>query len=80
MECPRCGGKGKYMREFGGYRPCEYCNGTGKVWQTNEEWLRSLSTTEELTDAIYNMVITHPWSFNKETVLRWLKGKHEEAK
>ena len=35
------------MREIGGYRPCEYCNGTGEIVLTNEEWVCQLSTTEK---------------------------------
>ena len=36
IECPRCNGKGEYMREIGGYRPCEYCNGTGELAEQNK--------------------------------------------
>ena len=31
MKCQLCDGKGEYMHAIGGYRPCEYCNGTGEV-------------------------------------------------
>ena len=51
MKCPRCDGKGKYMREIGGYRPCEYCDGTGEITQTNEEWIHTLNT-EQLAELI----------------------------
>lgn len=53
------------------YEPIE------KQSPTNEEWLRSLSTTEELAEAIFNMVITHSWCFNQEVVLAWLKEKRK---
>lgn len=78
MKCLHCDGAGHRDPSAFGNEICPYCDGTGKIILTNEEWLRSLSTTtEELADEIYNMVITHPWSFNKEVVLRWLKEKHE---
>ena len=47
MKCQLCDGKGEYMHAIGGYRPCEHCNGTGKIVQTNEEWFCSLSTEEK---------------------------------
>ena len=46
MKCPMCDGKGEYMHQCGGYRPCEHCNGTGKIVQTNDEWRRTCSTEE----------------------------------
>ena len=49
MKCQLCDGKGEYMHQCGGYRPCEHCNGTGKIVQTNEEWFCGLSTEEKVT-------------------------------
>lgn len=47
MKCQLCDGKGEYMHAIGGYRPCEHCKGTGKIVQTNEEWLEQASTEEK---------------------------------
>lgn len=76
MKCPRCGGSGKYMREVGGYRPCEHCNGTGKIEVTNDEWRRTCST-EEFAKWIYDIRFDFqiPWK-NKE-IVQWLKEKRE---
>ena len=77
MKCPVCDGKGEYIRSWGSYMPCDYCNGTGEVWQTNEEWLRSLETTEELAIAIFEIGTKHCcWPFSEGSILRWLKEKH----
>ena len=38
------------MREIGGYRPCEYCNGTGEVKQTNFQ--RITASPEALAEFI----------------------------
>lgn len=51
--CPFCDGKGKkYLQVFNETMECAYCNGTGKLPMTNEEWLRS-ATFEEMAGAIY---------------------------
>lgn len=50
MKCQLCDGKGEYMHAIGGYRPCEHCNGTGKIKVTNEEWFNSLPIR---TKAVY---------------------------
>ena len=44
---------------------------------TNEEWLRTLPTTEELAKAIMECVIAKSWMFNEQSILRWLKEKHK---
>ena len=83
MKCPTCDGKGEYMHQCGGYRPCEHCNGTGKIKVTNEEWFCSLST-EEKADLLSELVWwIHPSvqggrkvELTKESFLRWLKEKH----
>ena len=76
MKCPMCDGKGEYMHQCGGYRPCEHCNGTGKIVQTNDEWRRTCST-EEFAKWIYDIRFDFqiPWK-NKE-IVQWLKEKHE---
>lgn len=91
IKCPRCNGKGEYMREIGGYRPCEYCNGTGKLALTNEKWRRTCSAEEFakwLSDTLYacmrcgmNCHIGYcPFNkciIDKEDALAWLKEKHD---
>ena len=55
MKCQLCDGKGEYMHQCGGYRPCEHCNGTGEIELTNEEYLCTCSTEERakfLTEVI----------------------------
>ena len=81
MKCPRCGGSGKYMREVGGYRPCEHCNGTGEIEVTNEEYLCTCSTEERakflteviLSDRRFRMTMVG----GVEETKAWLKEKHE---
>ena len=66
------------MHAIGGYRPCEYCNGTGEVELTKEEWLRNLSF-DELARVLYCMIINgeriRP---DLAYIKRWLKEKHNE--
>ena len=56
MKCPNCDGRGK-TTEYDGLRKfwcdykCEYCNGTGEVEMTNEQWLKQC-TTEQLAEWI----------------------------
>ena len=72
MRCPRCNGRGEYMREIGGYRPCEYCDGTGEIVQTNEEWFCGLSIEEKMTWAAQEQ-----GTFTAKGWTKWLKEKHE---
>ena len=83
MKCPRCGGSGKYMREVGGYRPCEYCNGTGEIVQTNEEWRRTCSTEEFAKWMAEEKMCRGYFIFPSmeeaiQDALEWLNEKHEE--
>ena len=60
---------------------CKYCNGTGEIEQTNEEWLCSLSTEEKaeaITDFIKRIAKAEEieLNINKEAWIRWLKEKH----
>lgn len=47
-----------------------------KKEMTNEEWLDTLSTTEEKAEAIYECVMANSWSFSKDGIKRWLKQSH----
>jgi len=76
MLCPRCNGQGfSVIAKW----KCPVCHGTGFVEQTNEEWLRTLPTTEELAKAIFKCIIANSWSFNEQVILRWLKEVHRES-
>lgn len=79
MKCQLCDGKGEYMHAIGGYRPCEHCNGTGKIIQTNEEWFCSLSTKEKAHElhrrCNYASIFGSPTA---EEFEKWLKDVHEE--
>lgn len=48
IKCPRCNGKGEYMREIGGYRPCEYCNGTGKLAEQKQTNFDQVTASPEV--------------------------------
>ena len=94
MKCPKCDGNG-YV---GGYHPdtlgatefvCGICNGTGKITQTNEEWIHTLDT-EGLVDYLYevhkggNTVERQAWiEKHKERVKMqirgWLKEVHKDG-
>ena len=88
MKCQLCDGKGEYMHAIGGYRPCEYCNGTGEIEGTNEEWFCSMSTEEkvkallDLRERIRQKMRGEIGSENKfhkgDYYREWLKEKHEE--
>ena len=87
MKCPLCDGKGEYMHQCGGYRPCEHCIGTGKIKVTNEEWFCSLSTEEkvkallDLRERIRQKMRAELGSENKfykgDYYREWLKEKHK---
>ena len=48
MKCKACDGTGTSNWCVNGtFKTCEYCNGTGEVELTNEEWFTSLSTEEK---------------------------------
>lgn len=47
-----------------------------KEEQTNEEWLDTLSTTEEKAEAIYECAMANSWNFSKDGIKRWLKQPH----
>ena len=60
MKCKKCNGTGRLLEPFydttgliANFKGdiCFVCNGTGKIEQTNEEWIRSCST-EELVEWI----------------------------
>ena len=80
MKCPMCSGKGEYMHQCGGYRPCERCNGTGEIELTNEEYLCTCSTEERakflteviLSDRRFRMTMIG----GIEETKAWLKEKH----
>ena len=83
MKCPVCDGKGEYIRSWGSYMPCDYCNGTGEVWQTSEEWFCGLSTKEKakvITDFVKRIAKAEEieLNINKEAWIRWLKQPHKE--
>lgn len=83
MKCPLCDGKGEYMHQCGNYRPCEHCNGTGKVDITNEEWFCSLPI-EEKAKTIICLAVNSMHKKRKgliendvNEIMRWLKEKHD---
>ena len=73
--CKTCNGKGYYEVEssYGTEQVKCHC----QQEQTNEKWLRTLPTTEELAKAIMECVVAKSWMFNEQSILRWLKEKHE---
>lgn len=78
MKCPLCDGKGEYMHAIGGYRPCEHCNGTGKIVQTNEEWFCGLSTKEkaEWLEDKMTWAAQEQGTFTAKGWEKWLKQPH----
>ena len=81
MKCQLCDGKGEYMHQCGGYRPCEHCNGTGKIVQTNEEWFCCLSTKEKAKWIAEEKMNRGYFIFPSmeeaiQDALEWLKEKH----
>ena len=51
--------------------------------QTNEEWVRSAPSTEELVERIVECAMTNSWAMNetqfKNGVRGWLKKVHRES-
>ena len=84
--CPWCDGKGKkYLQVFNETMECAYCNGTGKLPMTNEEWRRTCSTeefAEFLSDVVFNAIVDY--QIDKDNCekedgnywLKWLKQPH----
>ena len=89
MKCPECDGYKNFVllagTPFAVVRLCKRCNGTGEIKVTNEEWLSTLSTTEEKTEALTKVVL-NIISYNNDprpsevrnTIKVWLKQPHTE--
>ena len=79
MKCQLCDGKGEYMHAIGGYRPCEHCNGTGKIVQTNEKWFCGLST-EEKAKVLRRKTYGNGEDNEREEQgwVSWLQAKHQD--
>lgn len=86
MKCQLCDGKGEYMHAIGGYRPCEHCNGTGKIKVTNEEWFNGLSITEKAKWFCDHITCSDGCPFNKQCLnedmgrklwQKWLLEEHD---
>lgn len=90
MICELCKGKGWVQ----GQAPdiptaCPACDGKGFIEQTNEEWIKSM-TTEELAEWIYCTMFYKSCQKDvedgaymqmmtkKDYIENWLKEKHEE--
>lgn len=93
IKCPRCSGKGEYMREIGGYRPCEYCNGTGELAEQKQTNFDQVTASPEalaafIADVCYGL-LDDVWGNNGDTScdypeteknywIEWLKQETEE--
>lgn len=75
MKCPICRGRGEYIHAIGGYRPCEHCNGTGKIPQSNNEWFCSLS----IKDKAVVLAELSSYGGNVEALEEWLRKEHMEG-
>ena len=89
MKCPKCNGNKEihtpiytqgnpFMPSGWEYRTCEYCNGTGEVEQTNEEWIKS-ANTEQLAEFICGIQTDGALQVDCMTYeerLMWLKQPH----
>lgn len=75
MICKQCNGSGKTYNPGYGEENCCRCHGTGKVEQTEQEYIQTCNT-EQLAEEIYECVMTHPWHISKEVILEWLKQPH----
>ena len=89
MKCTNCDGTGKeklYDKLTNAYLliKCAYCNGSGELLQTNEEWRKTCSAedfTEKMVKVICNIVAWNndPKPSEVRTALKaWLKQPHSE--
>lgn len=94
MKCKHCNGFGWYYNNITETEKinCEYCNGTGEVEQTNDEWRRTCSA-EEFAEWLFHYsfdkcnLCGQCWDENicpqcerrsdKDFFEKWLKEKHE---
>lgn len=82
MKCPMCGGTGQekvYDKLTNTYIfiKCAYCNGSGKLLQTNEDWLRQCNT-EQLAELLYDIRYDYQIPWKNKGVVEWLKQPHKE--
>ena len=88
MKCPYCHGKGSRHVVDQALKLCLYCQGTGKIEPTHQEFIQNC-TTEELVEEILALVdggILDSWheehkevdSWDDKGVVKlWLKEKKE---
>ncbi len=88
MLCKMCGGVGTVSGTF--YRngkyvsdtvACKWCNGTGKIKQTNEKWFCSLPTEEkakEMCVIMADMAEANDGVWDEKMIEAWLKEEHHE--
>lgn len=94
MKCEKCDGCG-YYHAYGYFddiqcsvaKRCEFCNGTGIIEQTNEEWFCTTASTEERAmelESVIRRVLVQRAPMCHEVTSRefwekWLKEKHGES-
>lgn len=81
MKCSECGGTGwtQIASNVKGIKRCPVCNGIGIVGEiTNYDYISNCNSIDKLADEIFKCVLKNQWIINKETILKWLKEKHEE--
>lgn len=84
MKCKHCNGVGFFGNGASQFK-CVYCDGTGEIEQTNEEWFCRLSTEEkaEFFANIYPKSVGEALikisNGDKDRWLEWLKQPHKEG-
>lgn len=82
MKCLHCDGKGNQDKKAFGNEICPYCDGTGNIIQTNEEWFNRLSTETKARIAHLVYMAGYRDGFNEakaislQDIIEWLKEKH----
>ena len=88
MKCPECDGVGFFPISNIAAKVCPQCNGTGKIEQTEQNWLQTYSTEEFAEWLLEHMdcigcpanqeKCQRQYGACKEVIIEWLQQPHKE--
>ena len=85
MKCPYCHGKGSRHVVDQALKLCLYCQGTGQIEPTNQEYIQNCNT-EELEHELTMLIMKDRFFADKDfayvntrmKVHHWLREKHDD--